>query len=69
MSKKLTAADCQKKHSDLLKKHKSVLCTSDGQAFYNTPEGKNHAQNHAAANKLEVMEIKAAKKTTSKKDK
>lgn len=65
--KKLTTEDLQKKFSDLLETETSILCTEDGQAFYNTPQGKSHAYGHAANVKVKVIEVKAAKKAAKKK--
>ena len=57
----MTESDLQKKYADLLKKHGTLLCTDDGQAFYNTAEGKVHASNHAATKGSKVILVKAKK--------
>lgn len=64
---KFTEKELQDKFKDLLKEKGSLICTEDGQAFYNTPEGKKFAQNHAAVNKVKFFEVKAAKEKTTKK--
>ena len=65
--------EMQKKFKDLLEVNGSIICTEDGQAFYNTPQGINHARNYCADKKVKSFEVKAAKKaakkTTTKKDK
>lgn len=66
MSKKLSTEDLQKRHADLLGKHGSILCTDDGQAFYNTPQGKSFAESHASTIKSQVTEIKAPKAAKKK---
>lgn len=67
MAKAQTAADMQKKYKDLLELNGSLICTEDGQAFYNNPQGKNHAANYCATNKVKYFEVKPAKKESKKK--
>lgn len=69
MAKAQTPAEMQKKYKDLLETNGSLICTEDGQAFYNTAEGKLHASNYCAANKVQSFELKAAKKEAKKKTK
>lgn len=69
MAKAQTAADMQKKYKDLLDANGSLICTEDGQAFHNTAEGKLHASNYCAGNKVQSFEVKAAKKESKKKTK
>ena len=57
--KKYTEQEMQVKFKDLLSKEGVLICTEDGQAFYNTPQGKSHALNHGASVKAKVMVIKA----------
>ena len=57
--KKYTEQELQVKFKDLLSKEGVLLCTEDGQAFYNNAQGKSHAYNHAATVKVKVMEVKA----------
>ena len=59
--KKYTTSELQTKFKDLLKDNDSLLCTEDGQAFYNTPQGKNYANAHATKVKVKVLEIKKKK--------
>ncbi len=66
---KLTATDAQKKFKDLLEANGSLICTEDGQAFYNDENGKNCAANYCAAHKVKYFEVKAAKKESKKKTK
>ena len=69
--------ELEKKYADLLEKEGSLLVTEDGQVFYNDEKGKRFAKNHAASNKVAIIELKAgakkkaapkkaAKKTTNK---
>ena len=67
--KKYTITELQDRFKDLLKKESSILCTEDGQAFYNNAQGKNHANNHAANVKVKVFEVKAGKTETKKETK
>ena len=67
----MTKGELTTKHADLLKSKGSLLATADGQAFYNTKDGRNFANAHANATKSEVFELtyKAPKKTTKKESK
>ena len=67
--KKYTEQELQVKFKDLLSKEGVLLCTEDGQAFYNNAQGKSHAYNHAANVKVKVMEIKAGQTKEPKKSK
>ena len=58
---KLTIEQLQEKHASLLEKEGSILCTEDGQAFYNTEAGRKHAQNYSAVKKVKFFEVKAGK--------
>ena len=40
MAKAQTPAEMQKKYKDLLATNGSLICTEDGQAFYNTAKGR-----------------------------
>lgn len=59
--KKLTIEDLQKKFATMLTEQGSLLCTEDGQAFYNDAKGKAFAESHAVTAKCKVLEVKAPK--------
>jgi hypothetical protein len=69
----MTKEEITKKYEALLKEKGSLLATEDGQVFYNNAEGKKFATAHAAAKKVQIMELKykapAAKKKAASKAK
>jgi len=70
---KMTTEEAQKRFKDLLEANGSLICTDDGQAFYNDKNGLKCARNYCAVKKATFFEVKAAKKaakkTTKKTDK
>ena len=55
--KKYTKTELQTKFKDLLKDNDSLICTEDGQAFYDTPQGNSFARGHASKVKCKVVKI------------
>jgi len=67
MNKKFTEKELQTKFDEMLNANGSMLLTEDGQAFYNTKEGKLHASNYCANNKVKFFEVKPGKKASKAK--